>query len=158
MVDPKTNTWKWYSIKLIFENNISGDPESETIDKNYNNHFKTYEESIMLVKAQSFDHAYKIAEIKAKKHEDEYINPYGELVQYKFLEAIDCFLISDETLTTETELYWRTLRVDKKMSKDDFLDMYYPDSIKDNSNIDHDFVLRYRKFNKIPNSDDLLHD
>ena len=56
--------------------------------------YKTYEESIMLVKAQSFDHAYKIAENRAKKYENEYTNPYGELVSHKmFLAAIHGFLI-----------------------------------------------------------------
>jgi len=153
MAKQKQNTWEWYSVKLIFENIISGEPKLDTIDKNYTNRYKTYEESIMLVKAQSFDHAYKIAENRAKKYENEYTNPYGELVHHKFLEAIHCFLIIDE-LTTETELYWRTLRVDKNMDKDDFFNSYYPETSNDSSDIDYNFVLRNRKFNKIPISND----
>lgn len=154
MAKQKLNTWEWYSVKLIFENIISGEPEPDNIDENYTNRYKTYEESIMLVKAQSFDQAYKIAENRAKKYENEYTNPYGELVKHKFLESIHCFLILDESLTTETELYWRTLRVDKNMEKEDFLDSYYPETQIDSSDIDYNFVLRNRKFNKIPNSDD----
>lgn len=158
MAKHKLNTWKWYSVKLIFENIITGDPEPETIDINYTNKYKIYEESIVLVKAQSFEHAYKIAECRAKKYEDEYTNPYSELVNVKFLEAIDCFLIFDETITSKTELYWRTLRVDKNMDNEDFLDMYYPETIKNQSNIDHDFILRNSKYNKTLNSDDQLQD
>ena len=142
----KLNTWKWYSIKLIFENIISGEPEPDTIDENYTNRYKTYEESITLVKAQSFDHAYKIAENRAKKYENEYTNPYGELVKHKFLESIHCFLILDESLTTETELYWRNLRVDKDMEKDDFLDSYYPETVDDDSGIFYNSVLLNREF------------
>jgi hypothetical protein len=43
--------------KLLYECIIKGNPNPETIDKNYTNSRKTYEESIVLVKAQSFDHA-----------------------------------------------------------------------------------------------------
>ena len=145
--------WQWFSVKLIFENVISGEPEPDTIDKNYTNNYKTYEESIILIKAQSFDSAYKIAEKKAREMEMDYTNPYGELINYKFIEAISCFSIIDE-LSTGVEIYSRFLRVPKPVDTGDFLDRYYPDTIENNSGVDYNFVLRNRNFNKKPNSDD----
>jgi hypothetical protein len=145
--------WQWFSVKLIFENVISGEPEPDTIDKNYTNNYKTYEESIVLIKAQSFDSAYKIAEKKAREMEMDYTNPYGELINHKFIEAISCFSIIDE-LSTGAEMYSRVLRVPKPVDTGDFLDRYYPDTIENNSGLDYNFVLRNRNFNKKPNSDD----
>lgn len=139
--------WQWFSVKLIFENIISGEPEPDTIDENYTDKYITYEESIVLIKAQSFDNAYKIAEKKARENEMEYTNTYGQLVNCKFIEAIDCFSISDETLGTGVEIYSRFLRVYKDIDTQDFIDKYYPDTIEDNSGIDYQFVLRDRNFN-----------
>lgn len=146
--------WQWFSVKLIFENIISGKPEPDTIDKNYTNSYRNFEESIIIIKAQSFDQAYKIAEKKARQMELEYTNPYGELVKMKFVQAIDCFSISDETLSTGAEVYWRHLRVPNDIDVEDFLDKYYSDTIKDNNGIDYNYVLLNREFNKIPNSED----
>ncbi|MDP4182698.1 MAG: hypothetical protein Q8942_16620 [Bacillota bacterium] len=44
--------WQWFSVKLIFESIISGEPEPDTIDKNYTNKYKTYEESIYQVQGK----------------------------------------------------------------------------------------------------------
>ena len=148
----KRTKWQWYSVKLIFENIISGEPEPDTIDNNYTKNYKTYEESIILVKAQSFEHAYKIAEQKASQMEIEYINPYGELVNLKLLEAIDCFSISEETLSTGVEIYSRHLRVTKNIDTEDFLDKYYPDTAEDNSGIFYNSILLNRDFNIKPKS------
>lgn len=146
--------WQWFSVKLIFENIISGEPEPNTIDKNYGNSYKIYEESLVLIKAQSFDHAYKIAEKKAKESEMDYTNPYGQLINFKFIEAIDCFSINEETLYTGAEIYSRVIRVNKPIVTEDFIDRYYPDTIEDNSGVDYQFVLPNREFNKRPNSQD----
>jgi hypothetical protein len=148
----RATKWQWFSVKLIFENIISGKPEPDTIDNNYANNYKTYEESLVLIKAQSFDHAYKIAEKKAREMEMNYTNPYGELINYKFVEAIDCFSINEETLCTGVEIYSRFLTVPKPSDTDDFIDKYYPDTIEDNNGLDYNCVLRNRDFNKGPNS------
>ncbi|MEH7483671.1 DUF4288 domain-containing protein [Neobacillus drentensis] len=124
------STLEWYAVKLIFEFIITGDPNPEKIDKEYSTD-KTYEESIMLIKASSFDHAYSITELKAKESEYDLINPYDETVNYKFAEAIDCFQLFDEELETGTELYSRFLTVSKDITRDEFIDQYYPDTIKE---------------------------
>ncbi len=84
----------------------------------------------------------------------EYINPYGELVNMKFVKAIHCFNICEESLGSGVEVYWRPLRVSKDTSTEDFLDRYYPETIEDNSKIDYNFILRNGKFNKISNCED----
>jgi len=147
----KSANWEWFSVKLIFQYQITGTPEPDTIDKNYTNQFTTYEESIVLIKAKSFNHAYKIAEKKAKDVEDQYINPYGESVKCKFIEAIDCFSI-EEDLYSGLEVYSRFLRIPKNTDKDDFIDRYYPETIKSDDGLDYNFILRNQEFNKRPNS------
>ena len=47
--------WEWYAVKVLYECNISGNPSPETIGENYSNIHKTFEESIILIKAPSFD-------------------------------------------------------------------------------------------------------
>lgn len=151
MRDTRTTKWQWYSVKLMFESIISGEPEADTIDDNYTNTHKTFEESIVLIKAQSFEHAYKIAENKAPERELVYKNVYGETVTWRFIEAIDCFSI-DEDIKTGVEIYSRYIRVHKSIDKEDFIDRYYSDTIENDSGIEYNFILRNRDFNKRPNS------
>lgn len=141
----KLSKWRLFSVKLIFEYIITGEPDTELINKNYSNGSKFYEESIILVKAQSFDHAYKIAEKKAAEIDLNHFNPYGEWVEYKFVEAIDCFCIGDESMKTGTELYSRFIRVKKELGSEEFLDMYFPDTIKENEEIDYKYILGFRE-------------
>ena len=59
----KTSSWNWYGVKIIKEIIVKGEPDINLIDEFYeDNNEKYYEESLLLVKAQSFEHAYKIAE------------------------------------------------------------------------------------------------
>jgi hypothetical protein len=146
-----TSSWEWYAVKLLYECIITGTPNPETIDENYTNTHKTYEESIMLVKAQSFDHAYSIAEKKAKGEEIDYVNQYDELVEWKFVEVLDCFILIDEKLQSGTELYSRFLRVPKDVSREKIISHYYPETVEENV-VDQNFILRNRDFNTRPNS------
>lgn len=58
--------WEWYAVKVLYECIISGDPAPGTVDENYSNTHKTFEESILLIKAPSVEQAYKIAEREAE--------------------------------------------------------------------------------------------
>ena len=147
----RKSSWEWYAVKLLYECIIKGKPNPETIDKNYTNAHKTYEESFMLVKAQSFEHAYTIAEKKAKELEHDYLNPYEEHVEWKFVKALDCFSILEENLQTGTELYSRFLRVPKDVSTEEIISHYYPETVEEDE-VDQNFILRNRDFNARPNS------
>lgn len=142
--------WKWFAVKVLFECNISGKPSLETIDEQYSNTHKTFEESIILVKAPSFEQAYVIAEKEAKKKEIDYLNPYDEMVEWKFRESIDCFNLFDEKFQSGTELYSRYLRVPKGTSNEKFISHYYPETVMEE--VDHNFILRNKDFNLRPNS------
>ncbi|MEH7454575.1 DUF4288 domain-containing protein [Gottfriedia acidiceleris] len=91
---------------------ISGNPSPEKIDEDYGSDgHKTFEESILFIKATSEEEACLIAEKEAIKNEVEYLNQYDQTVQWKFIELIDCFNLSDKKLQTGTELYSRFIRV-----------------------------------------------
>ncbi|WP_203288173.1 DUF4288 domain-containing protein [Metabacillus sp. cB07] len=143
---------EWFSVKLLFECIITGKPDPETIDKNYNNTHKTYEESIILVKATSFNDAYSIAEEKAIEAEIEYTNPYDERVNWKFIEALDCFILGEE-LGPGTEVYSRYLRISKKLIESEFISQYYPETDEEEGDVDLNFILRNKEFNDRPKRD-----
>ncbi|NMD71181.1 DUF4288 domain-containing protein [Bacillus sp. DNRA2] len=147
----RKSSWEWYAVKLLYESIISGNPNPETIDKNYTNTYKTFEESIMLVKAQSFEHAYSIAEKKAKDEEINYLNLYEELVEKKFVDALDCFILIDEKLQSGTELYSRFLHVPKDIPREKVISHYYPETVEEYV-VDQNFVLRNRDLNTKSNS------
>ncbi|MEH6996464.1 DUF4288 domain-containing protein [Neobacillus drentensis] len=111
------------------------------MDENYTNAHKTYEESIMLVKAQSYEQANSIAEKKAKNEEIDYLNPYEELVEWKFVEALDCFILIDEKLQSGTELYSRFLRVPQDVPREKVISHYFPETIEEDE-VDQNFILR----------------
>lgn len=143
--------WDWYAVKVLYECIISGDPAPETIDKNYSNIDKTFEEIILLIRADSFELAYDLAEKEAKKHEIDYLNPYDEKVVWKFVESLDCFHLFDRKLQTGTELYSRLLHVPKGISNEKVISHYYPETVAEDL-IDKNFILRIKEFNARPNS------
>jgi hypothetical protein len=148
----RKSSWEWYAVKLLYECFIIGPPNPETIDENYSDTHKTYEESIILVKAQSFDQAYSIAEKKAKEGEFDYRNPYGEAVEWKYVDALDCFILIDEKLQSGTELYSRFLRVPKNITNEKVIAHHYLETVEENV-VDQNFILRNMDFNARPNSE-----
>ncbi|PET68910.1 S-ribosylhomocysteinase [Bacillus sp. AFS001701] len=108
----RSNEWEWFSVKVFFECKISGNPSTEKIDEDYGSDgHKTFEESILLIKAPSEEEAYLIGEKEAIKNEVEYLNQFDQTVEWKFIRVIDCFNLSDKNLQTGTELYSRFIRV-----------------------------------------------
>jgi hypothetical protein len=140
-----SKTWKWYAVKLIYESIVFGEPNQEKLDENYEDKLKCYEETIILIKAQSFDHAYKLAEEKAKKKEGTYENIYDQTVKCRFVEAIDCFWLFDDELKNGDELYSRFINVPIETDTEEFLDKYYPETIppKDEK-INYNFKYLYK--------------
>lgn len=136
----------------MYECVISGNPAVETIDRNYSNAEKTFEESIVLIKASSFDQAYEFAENKAKQQEIDYLNPYDEKVEWKFVEAIDCFHLFDRKLQTGTELYSRLLHIPVGIPNEQIISHYYPETVVEEL-VDKNFIIRNKDFNARPNFD-----
>lgn len=106
----------------------------------------------MLVKAESPDHAYSIAEEKAKDEEIDYVNPYDEKVSWKLIDALDCFILGEEDLESGTEVYSRFLRVPKEVPTIEVISHYYPETVEEDV-VDHNWVLRNRDFNARPKAE-----
>lgn len=127
-VKNEKRTWNWYGVKIIKQILVEGEPDKMLLDEFYEDDGKQdYEESLMLVRAQSFEHAYKVSEEKAKKDNDFYPNMYGQQVAWKFVEAVDCFLILDE-LKSGAEVYSCFHTTAKGMTTDEFLNLWFNNS------------------------------
>jgi len=99
------SSWDYYAVRIIKQIIVEGKPDPKRIDEYYDDDDRqSFEESIVLVHAQSSEHAYKIAEKKATQDENPYPNMYGQQVLWKFIKAVDCFLILDE-LKSGAEIY-----------------------------------------------------
>lgn len=123
----RKSNWEWYAVKLLFESTILGEPNKDKIDEHYSNNFKLYEEQIIVVRAQSFDHAYKKAEAEAKKNEIEYNNPYDQLVQCKFVDSLNCQRLFDNEIKSGTEIYSRLIKVPIEEKTDNVIETYFPE-------------------------------
>lgn len=143
---------QWYGVKVLYKYLIvgkpNGKPNIEKIDQNYEEH-QIFEESILLIKAQSFDQAYEIAEKKAKECEDSYTNVYDQTVNFQLIESLDAFLLFEEDeFPSGTEVYSRFLHIPKEESLANVLSRYYPEVTEDETErIRKNFILRNRDFN-----------
>ncbi|WP_176586238.1 DUF4288 domain-containing protein [Priestia megaterium] len=139
---------KWYGVKVLYKNSLIGEPNAEKLDENYEDH-QIFEESILLIKARSFEQAYEIAEKKAKESEDSYTNVYDQIVKFQYVESIDAFLLcEDDELESGTEVYSRFLHTAKEENLESVLSRHYPEVIEDETEqIRKSFILRNRDFN-----------
>jgi len=129
-------------VKLLIEANVIGEPNKDKIDEFYNDQFKIFKEVILLVRAQSFDHAYKIAEEKAEHENMDYYNPYDQLVQRSVIEYLDCFWLFDDDLESGTELYSRRITMPKDTDLKQFIDKFYPEVLSDDEK-EHELKFVY---------------
>ena len=96
-----------------------------------------YEESIVLLKAESFDAAYEKAEAHALGLcGDEYINVYGEPVKTELVDIVDCFQAFDEDNGVQ-EVYSRILKNRTPMNEEEFIDL-----LADNCTVEERTPLR----------------
>ena len=124
----KKSNWDFYGVKIIKQIIIEGDPDftdlqKSEIDSYVNNNQQLFEESILLVHAQSFDHAYKIAEKKSMEDEISYQNVYKQKVLWKFIDAVDCFLCGE--IKSGEEVYACFHTVEKDMTANDFIGKWF---------------------------------
>ncbi|MCL2677428.1 MAG: DUF4288 domain-containing protein [Clostridiales bacterium] len=125
----KESSWKWYAVNLLFESTISGEPNKELIDENFSNEFKLYEERIVVVHAQSPDHAYKLAEIDVKISEMVYKNPYDQTVHKKLAASINCQELFDSEIKTGTEIYSRLFPEPTDMKVETVIEVHCPEAV-----------------------------
>lgn len=142
-----TKDWEWYAVKVLYECIISGESSQEPIDIASSRDHKTYEETLFLIEASSEEQAYALGEKEAIKQEVDYLNEYGEKVEQKFVETIDCFNLFDRQLQTGTELYSRFFYVPDTISTEDVISHYYPETVVE--------VLVDKNFNKNKKEEDV---
>ncbi|MCP1165797.1 MULTISPECIES: DUF4288 domain-containing protein [Bacillus] len=117
-----------YAVKLLFESVHSGEPDPTKIDEHYEENQNTlFEESIILVTANSLEEAYELGEKIAMQSEEPYDNVYGEQVTWTFRKVLHVFELDDTPFETGKELYGRFLHVKKNETVDTVVQKYYPE-------------------------------
>jgi hypothetical protein len=90
----------WFGVSLLFKSVHNGQPEDDAL----------WEDSIVLIRAQSRDEAQKQAEALGKGEEHEYVSASGDLVKWTFQGVESIHEILDDTLENGTEIFSRFLR------------------------------------------------
>jgi hypothetical protein len=125
----KKSSWGWYAIKLLFESTISGEPNIDNLDENYSNNVKLYEEQIIVVRAQSVNHAFKQSDSIGKREEMTYSNDYDQTVQLKFIDSINCQKLFDDNITSGTEIYSVLYEKPLNTETENFIKMHIPEAV-----------------------------
>ena len=95
-----------YAVKLLFESVHSGEPHPMKMDEHYEeNHDTLFEESIILVKANSLEEAHELGEKIAIQSEHTYDNMYDEQITWTFRKVLHVFELDDTPFETGKELY-----------------------------------------------------
>ena len=95
----------WYAANIFMQSH------SEATDSN-----GLWEESIVLVDAESEAEAIDIAEIEGRSKESQYANADNRNVSWKFVKVERVCAIEATTLTSGIELFSRFLRNEEAMS------------------------------------------
>lgn len=141
----QNQTLDWYGVKLLYVNKVVGEPDPKLVDCNYIEGYIAYEESILVVQANSFDTAYQKAQAVAKENEEDYQNIYGQTVQVKYYDAVDCYLIGETqelSLQDGVEVYSRLIDSNAAEEPKALLERLYPISDKPK------FLLLNREFSR----------
>jgi len=149
------SAWQYYGVKLVYQMIITGKPIPVRMDTSFSDTHTFFEESILLVHAQSFEHAYAIAARKARGKEETHRNPYGQTVECKLIDAIDCYLIDNE-ISNGIECYSSITSIEKGITPNEFLMRAYAYNLNDhgwNTTRNEEqkrlqTVLTYEKFSK----------
>lgn len=113
---------KWFGVRVIYQYTVSGEPDPSTIDTFYQADYAAYEESIILVRATSFDEAYAAAERIGRQNESTYLNRYNQTVTQSYYDYIDCFWLPDSTLKSGTEVYSNIVSSTRNTTAEAFID------------------------------------
>ncbi|KXX66923.1 DUF4288 domain-containing protein [Flammeovirga sp. SJP92] len=117
---------KWFGVKILFKYQVSGKVKTELIDDDWVENYRAFEESVILIRATSFDEAYQIAEEKTNGNTDSWMNKYGQVIEKIFHDSIDCFLIGDEEFEDGLEVYSNIFEINNNLSDDQLIGEYYP--------------------------------
>ncbi len=114
---------KWFVVALLYESVHNVEPKQ--VDENYDNSTETYEESHLLVKAESSEDATLLGKKLGQEAEHDYKNQYEETVCWKLVKVLDVFELMDEELKTGTEVYSRFILVPRESGTQDVLKKFF---------------------------------
>ena len=112
----------WYSVKLLYKYSVSGKPDPNLVDEFFSGRTEFYEESVILVTADSFEDAYKVAEGNALT--EVYTNKYGQKVSIALYDAVDCFRFYEQPRAM-TEVYSTIFSYDANTDIGSLIDKRY---------------------------------
>lgn len=69
----------------------------------------------------------KRAECEAKDSETKHLKPYGQLVEWVYVQPLDCFHLFDDAIKDKTEIFSRQFDVSKEKNISDVLQRFYPE-------------------------------
>jgi hypothetical protein len=121
---------EWYAVKLLYRNSVHGTPDRERVDPYFRDVKEFFEESVLLVQANSFEAAYEAAEQMAKHKREVYVNKYGQTVTCKFYRSIDCYWIQ-ETVGNRAEIYSSFFTLAEGADMEEQLDRRYSICVPD---------------------------
>ena len=99
------SSWDYFGVKIIKQILVEDMPDPACLDELYKEDgIQCFEESVLLVHAQSINHAHKIARKMSEEGEVAYLNSYGQQVTWKLMDIVDCFQIVDK-LGSGAEVY-----------------------------------------------------
>ena len=90
----------WFGVSLLFKSVHNGQSAEDAL----------WEDSIVLIRAESRDLAQKQAEILGKGEEHEYVSATGDQVKWTFQGVESVHEIVDDTPENGTEVFSRFLR------------------------------------------------
>jgi len=85
----------WYGVRTLYRVTAGGRPKSR--DKHFDPESTLIEDRVVLFQATSFDDAIAQAIKEASTYckQIRYVNPYGQKVRMRFLDAYDAYAISE---------------------------------------------------------------
>ncbi len=114
--DPIDTDEPWYSARCLFCQERSGQPN-------------TYEERVILIRAEGWDQAFQIAEDEAKEYAAT-----GE--GWSYTGFVELFHLFESTIGDRSEIF--SLIRSSNLSESEFIDRYYDDGSEHSQRADSD--------------------
>ena len=109
-----------YAVKCLYKYSYYNQ-ENELIEEV----IPSWEERIILIKADNMDDADKKSIIFAKEYENEYINVNNQIVKVELYEILDIFTIFDNDEKNNMEVYSKMFDANQE-EIENMLDILYP--------------------------------
>ncbi len=111
----------WYCVKVLYCARVSQPPMEGKLDNHWHDD-DFYEESVMLVQAETPQRAAEWVTDTCKKNDNRYVNRYGQVVDYQFYDWLEVDEIKSATLRNGTVAMSATYRMPKGTDVEELID------------------------------------